>query len=170
MLISGLSCFNVIYILSVSFQIAGALLLFFYSISAKRESVIRRFVGKGLLTRQGDVVEYNQDAYKKEYFLAYLNKISFALIAGGYLTNVFGSIENMCKALALVGVLLFTPLVMFLSIRVASFLVSHLKANDKITNKDLKDFDIKPDVDFITSEEIDQILENAKNAVDNKQI
>lgn len=168
MLISNLSCFNVIYILSVSFQVAGSLLLLSYSLSAKRKLVIRRFAGKGLLTRRGDVVEYNQDAYKKEYFLAYLNKISFGLIAGGYLMNVFGSAENICKTLAFVGILLFTPLIMFLSIRVASFLVSHLKADDKITNKDLKDFGIKPDMDFATSEDIDQIFENAMNAVNNE--
>lgn len=169
MSISCLSIFNVIYIFSISFQIAGALLLLLYLVSTKRENVIRRFVGKGLLTRKGDMVEYNQDAYKNEYHIAYLNKLSFLLIAVGYLISIFGCIESVNKLLVLAGILLSTSLIMFLSVKGTSFLVNRLKSNDKITNKDLKDFDIKPDVDFITSEEIDLLWKNVKDTVDKEK-
>ncbi|WP_295054787.1 hypothetical protein [uncultured Fibrobacter sp.] len=168
MSISNLSIFNVIYIFSASFQIAGALLLLLYSVSTKRELVIRRFVGKGLLTRKGDVVEYDQEAYKNEYHMAYLNKLSFLHIAVGYLINIFGCIEGVNKGLVVVGILLSTILVMFLSVKGTSFLVNHLKACDKITNNDLKDFGIKPDMEFMTSEDIDLLWENAKNEVAKK--
>ena len=164
MSINSLSTANIIYILSISFQITGALLLLFYSTSAKREAIIRRFVGKGLLTREGDKVEYNQEAYKNEYVLAYLNKFSFGYIAGGYLLNVFINTENECKWLVVICILLLTPLIMFFSLKGISFLVSYLKRNDKITNEDLKAFDIKPDMDLMTSEDVDQLLENAWNA------
>lgn len=163
-LTTSLSTDNIIYILSISFQIAGALLLLVYSTSAKRESIIRRFVGKGFLTRQGDKVEYNQDAYEKEYFLTYSNKLSFGYIAGGYLLNVFGDTENACKWFVVICILLLTPLIMFFSLKGISFLVSYLKKNDKITNEDLKVFDIKPDMEYMTSEDVDQLLENAWNA------
>lgn len=161
MSISNISVFNIIYILSISLQIAGALLLLFYSTSTKRGSIIRRFVGKGLLTRKGDILDYNQDAYRNEYILAYLNKLSFGYIAIGYLINVFGNTENVCKGLVVTSILFSSALIMFLSVKGTSFLINCLKANDKITNKDLNDFGIKPDVDFMTAEDIDQLWENA---------
>lgn len=164
---TSLSTDNIIYILSISFQIAGALLLLVYSTSAKRESIIRRFVGKGLLTRQGDKVEYNQDAYEKEYFLTYSNKLSFGYIAFGYLVNVFGNIENACKGIVFISILLCTVLIMVVSIKGLSFFVKHFKEKDKITNDDLKTFDIKPDMDLMTSENVDQLFENAWNATSN---
>ena len=144
-------------------------MLLLYSVSTKRELVIRRFVGKGLLTRDGDKVEYNQEAYKNEYHMAYLNKFSFLLIAVGYLINIFGRIEGINKVLVLIGILLSTSLIMFLSVKGTSFLVNHLKANDKITNNDLKDFGIKPDVEFMTSEDVDLLWKNAQDAVDNEK-
>lgn len=165
MSITNLSTANIFYIISISLQIAGALLLLVYSTSAKRESIIRRFVGKGLLTRQGDKVEYNQEAYKNEYVRAYLNKFSFGYIAGGYLLNVFGDTENACKWLVVICILLLTPLIMFFSLKGISFLVSYLKRNDKITNEDLKAFDIKPDMEYMTSEESSQLWKNAKKKI-----
>ena len=101
--------------------------------------------------------------------MAYLNKFSFLLIAVGYLINIFGRIEGINKVLVLIGILLSTSLIMFLSVKGTSFLVNHLKANDKITNNDLKDFGIKPDVEFMTSEDVDLLWKNAQDAVDNEK-
>ena len=165
----NLSSENILYIISISFQIAGALLLLSYSTFPKRETVIKRFIGKGLLTREGDIVKYNHDAYKNEYFPVYLNKLSFGYIAGGYLLNIFGNIENACKWLVFICVLFSSALIMLVSIKGSSFLVKLLKANDRITNDDLKKFNIKPDVEYMTSEETIQIWENAKRAALNDE-
>ena len=88
MLVDHLPMSALAYIFSISLQIAGALLLLIYSISTKRESVIRRFVGKGLLARQGERLDYDEKAYKEEFCRAYLNKFSFGFIAFGYLLGV----------------------------------------------------------------------------------
>ena len=87
---------NFFYIISVSFQIAGALLLVLFSISTKRDSVIRRFVGNGIITKDGDskILDYNENAYKEEYRRAFLNKYSFGCILLGYMLSIWGEIED----------------------------------------------------------------------------
>ena len=170
MFVGQLSMSALAYIFSISLQIAGALLLLIYSISTKREAVIRRFVGKGLLAREGERLEYNEKAYKEEFCRAYLNKFSFGYIALGYLLGVWGNSGNICAWNLTVGIILIVFLVMFITIKVVYFLVGHSKTvNKRIENKDLLELGIKPDVDCVTSEEIDQLFEKDWDSVEDSQ-
>ena len=46
--------YTIIYILSISFQLAGALLLMIFALSTKREKIIQQFAGKGLIYRDNN--------------------------------------------------------------------------------------------------------------------
>ena len=61
--------FYVIYVISISLQVAGVLLLVCYATSAKRENVIRRFFGKGIITNDSKTNEivYDEEAFFQEY-------------------------------------------------------------------------------------------------------
>ena len=77
----------IIYIFAISFQVSGTLQLLISFVSTKRDDIIRRFIGKGLLFRDNNTkkIEYDKSAYKYEYKTAYLNKCSFIYIFIGYL-------------------------------------------------------------------------------------
>lgn len=153
------------YLFSVSLQIAGALLLLIYSISTKREAVIRRFVGRGLLARQGEKLDYDENAYKEEFCRAYLNKFSFGYIAFGYLLGVVDKSSEVGVWELIIGIFLLAFFVMFFTIKGVNFFVEHSRnVNRKIENEDLLKLGVKPDIDYMTSDEVDQLWNDAWNS------
>ena len=73
----------VIYILSISFQVAGALLLMVNALSTRRDRVIHRFASHSLIYRDNNTgeLEYDKEALKGAFKEAYLSKFAFAEIA-----------------------------------------------------------------------------------------
>lgn len=57
----------IVYIISISLQVAGALLLIAYGISTKRDDVIKRLFGNGIIHRDNDTneISYNEKAFFK---------------------------------------------------------------------------------------------------------
>lgn len=150
----------VIYILAISLQVSGALLLVIFSASTKRDEIIKRFVGKKLMYREGDdgKLNYDEQAYKEEFKVALLNKLSFVYIALGYLLGVWGENGKTSKVLTTILVILSTIIIMFLSIIFIDLhLIKSKNIAREITNEDLKRLNIEPTVQFASENEIDDL-------------
>ena len=162
----------IIYILAISLQVSGALLLILFSASTKRDEIIRRFVGKELMSRDGDDGEltYDEQAYREEFKVAFLNKISFVYIASGYLFGVWGEIENASKLLSTFFIAIVTMTIMSISIFGITFYIKKSKnVGRKITNDDLKRLNLEPTITSISEKDIAEMWdecpsENEKNS------
>lgn len=157
---------SVIYIVAISFQLAGALLLLLYSISAKRENVIRRFASKCLIYRDNNTneIQYDKEALKSSFRDAWLNKLSFGLIALGYLIGIFGEIGQTDKLLIFPYVVILTELIMFASYFMVICIIKYSsKVNKELSNDELNTLGIKPDIENCNNEEL---LEDFKDVLD----
>ncbi len=151
----------VIYIIAISFQLSGALLLVFYSISTKRKNVIKRFAGKCLIYRDNNTNEitYDKDALKIAFRDAWLNKIAFALIALGYFFGVFGEIDEKNKNLIALVIGLLTVMIMILSYFIVTCIIKYSSnINKELSNGELSELGIEPDIESLSNKEIDDII------------
>ncbi len=96
------------------------------------------------------------NTYKKMY----LNRISFCYIALGYFLGVFGNIDHYNKLLIAVFVVVLALLIIILSRCIVALVVKHSKiANIEITPKELERLGIKPSIESIPDEELNEILD-----------
>lgn len=152
---------TIIYILSISLQVAGALLLLVYASSIKRENVIKSFSGKGIIHRDENTMEisYNEDAFKEVYKTVFLNKCAFAFIALGYFFGVFGAIEWESKLLVGIIIVALVLIIIVATLFVANQFILHSKeVNKKITNGELERLGIEPDMCNISNQTIKSLF------------
>lgn len=157
---------TIIYILSLSFQVAGALLLLFFAKSTKRENVVRNFVGNGIIKIDNNTMEldYDTNAFKENYRVAYLNKFAFLYIAIGYILGVFGCIEWKSKIVVAILIIFGTIIIMVITYACVNCLIKYLKdSNKKITNEELMKFGIKPNIGTISFDKIDAFFAKKKD-------
>ncbi len=152
----------IVYIISISLQVAGALLLVAYGISTKRDDVIKKFSGNGIILRDNDTNEifYNEKAFFQEYKMAYIGKLSFIYILSGYLLGVLGELKDteIAKDIALIIIAVVSLLIMFASNKMVEILLSKSNKASKITNEDLERIGIEPDMQNIPSSEIEKMF------------
>lgn len=151
---------KMIYVISISLQLAGSLLLMMNALSTNRKKVIQRFAGKGIISRDNDTkkINYNTLAFKEIYKEAYLTKISFSFIAIGYFLSVFGSIENINKIYLVVYIVIVTMIIMVVAYFVVNIILKYSKkVNKDIDDEELKTIGIEPDFQNISSETINEL-------------
>lgn len=149
-----------IYVISISLQVAGSLLLMMNSLSTNRKKVIQRFAGKGIISRDNNtkMIDYNKIAFKEIYKDAYLTKISFAFIAFGYFLSVFGSAEDINKMYLAVYIAIITIAIMLIAYWVVNLILKHSKkVNKDINNDELETIGIEPDFQNISNKEINKL-------------
>lgn len=150
------------YILAISFQIAGAIQLAVYSMSAKRENVVKRFVQKtSLINKDGDTneLDYDDNAFFDEFKLAWFNKISFSYIAIGYIIGIWGDLEDYNKFCSLLWII---SIVIFIMI-ISHCFINKINKPDKITNDELEKLGLSPDISSVSEKEIDELFnDNSK--------
>lgn len=152
------------YVIAVSFQVAGALLLLLYNVSSKRKDIIKNFAStKGCIKVQGTEVEYDKPRLKEIFKLAYINKMSFGYIVVGYIVGVFGKIgDNTYVPSIILGIVVFAFIFISMGIKIPErILLSKEKRNGNffdITNDDIKELNIKDTINYATIEDIDNII------------
>lgn len=149
------------YIFAISFQVAGALQLLVFFVSTNRDDVIKRFAGKGFISRDGNTkkVSYDKASFLAEFKTAWLSKIAFGLIAIGYLLGIWGSVEDDKKFLAFFLIVAITAIVLFLShFLVHIYITKSKKINAEITNDELERLKIEPAIESISDSEIQALL------------
>ena len=145
------------YIISISLQIAGALLLVIFAISTKRRKVVERFVNKDMVFEDGNTneISYNKEELKQTFKVAYLSKLSFFYIALGYLVGIWGEnkeLSNITITIAIIGV---TAIIMLASYFIVEQILKYSKkVNKKLTCKELKEYGINSTMVSISNKEI----------------
>lgn len=146
-----------VYIFSISFQVAGAMILLLFTLSTKRLEIIKRFSGTGMIFRDGDTGElsYNENEFVNTFREGYLNKFAIAYIAIGYFAGVFGEIGQNNRILVSFCVVTFTALLLMLTCHlVERVLKKSTVVNARITNEELEQAGIEPDMESISEEEM----------------
>lgn len=151
------------YILSISLQVAGALLLMFFSLSAKREQIIKRFVNKNFIIRnENEELEYDEGELKSTFRTAYLSKFSFGYIALGYILGIFGDINDSILY-TIIGIILGTIVLMVIAYWITSIILKHSKnANQELTKEELANYGLEPNMTAISEKEIQEIWDEMK--------
>ena len=142
-----------IYAVAISFQISGALLLLFYNISTSRKHIVKGFAQKSIIIR-----EENEEALKKCFKNAWINKIAFILIVLGYILGVFGEIGKVNKILVVVLILIITSIVIFISHLIVSFLIKILPSvNKELTDDEINEIGGEVDIETMSSKDVEEI-------------
>lgn len=155
-----------IYVLSVSLQVAGALMLMINSLSTKRAKVIQRFAGHTLIWRDNNTneISYDEEVFKDTYKEAYLSKFAFLYIAMGYFMGIFAIIDVESKVMIAVGVVILTIAFIVLAYLVVRLILKYnKKITCKITNEELEELGIEPDIENISNDEIEKMWNEALN-------
>ncbi len=154
--------YSMIYVLSISFQVAGALMLMLFSISTKRLDVIRTFAKSHVIMRNGDTKElsYNHDAFVETFSTAYFSKFSVAYISFGYILGVFGDIEESSRWKAVAGIIAATSVLVLSTQLIVKKLLKKEMVQKRITNEELVRAGVEPDQKSISTKEIDQSFED----------
>lgn len=155
-MMSGMSI--ILYALSISLQVAGALLLIIFSLSTKRRDIIRSFAKSHIIARDGNtkLLSYNHEAFVETYRIAYFSKVSVAFIAVGYLIGVFGDIGTGNRLLAAVSIIALTAVLIAITVLLVNKLVRNVS---KITNEELKAAGAEPDMESISKDEVDALFD-----------
>ena len=115
-----------------------------------------------MIFRNGDNGElsYNENEFVNTFREGYLNKLAITYIAIGYFLGVFGEIGQNNKVLIAFCVITFTAIILMLTCySVERFLKKASIVNARITNEELKQAGIEPEMESISEEEIFNICQ-----------
>lgn len=151
-----------IYIFSISFQVAGAIILLLFTLSTKRLEIIKRFARTGIIFRDGDTKElsYNEEEFINTFREGYLNKFAVMYIAIGYFVGVFGEIGQSNRILIAFCVIIFTTILLMLTRNIIERILKKSSiVNVRITNEEMRQVGIEPDMESISREEIEKQIQ-----------
>lgn len=149
----------VIYCISISLQLAGALVLLINGLSTRKDDIVKSFAVKNIIIQNGNTKELNDlsQAINKKLENAYYNRAAFTCLATGYILGVFGNINEIYNKFHVsIFILFITFVIMFMIKSIIKWMMK--KANFRVTPEELEELDIKPDLVSISNEEIDEIF------------
>ena len=148
-----------LYILSLAFQVAGAVLLIIkYCGKTKQRIISEYFPGSNVIERDdNDMVHLEKKKVQECVKRIYDNRISFAYIAIGYVLSVFGESSNSSKVEISFYMIFFT-ITLILVERIISSTFARLLYR---TDIEMKYSEIEDIADtFVTEKEIDEMFDD----------
>ena len=147
-----------IYILSISFQVSGGLILLLWSFGRTKEKVFQLyFPGSNIVERdENNKVCLDKKKLRKKAVNIYMNRFAFICLIIGYGLSLFGDISdyNILKALCIIGI-------ESIFIILISIIISNVLSIIYFRKDEYIDFDNLEDVDTFTSDaEISSILDH----------
>ncbi len=147
-----------IYILSISFQVSGGLILLLWSFGRTKEKVFQLyFPGSNIVERdENNKVCLDKKKLRKKAVNIYMNRFAFICLIIGYGLSLFGDISdyNRWKALCIIGI-------ESIFIILISIIISNVLSIIYFRKDEYIDFDNLEDVDTFTSDaEISSILDH----------
>ena len=147
-----------IYILSISFQVSGGLILLLWSFGRTKEKVFQLyFPGSNIVERdENNKVCLDKKKLRKKAVNIYMNRFAFICLIIGYGLSLFGDISdyNRWKALCIIGI-------ESIFIILISIIISNVLSIIYFRKDEYIDFDNLEDVDKFTSDaEISSILDH----------
>lgn len=117
-IIYGLSLKNVWYILAISFQLAGALLLIcHYMRNTEKQIKGSYFSQDAIVKTENGKVKLRKEKVRTKAEEIYINRIAFAYIAIGYFIGIFGDIEDRNRGLIVFLIAIMTILLMTIGLK-----------------------------------------------------
>lgn len=146
-----------LYILSLAFQVAGAVLLIIkYCGKTKQRIISEYFPGSNIIERDDDdMVHLEKEKVQECVKRIYDNRISFAYIAIGYVLSIFGESTNRSKA-EIMFYMIFSTIALILVEKIISSIFARLlyRADLEMNYSEIEDI-----ADTVmTRKEIDEIL------------
>lgn len=150
----------VFYIVAVALQLSGSIILLIGSFSTKRSKVICEFSKKGLIERDNDTndIFYDKEAFCDEFYKPIINKSAFLLLSTGYLLSIFGHMERESRLLTSVYVIVLSIIIVGLSVCISRKIARNFSKED-ITNKELTELNITPNLENISNKELDNMFD-----------
>lgn len=151
-----------IYMVAISFQLAGALLLLVNSSSTKRSNLVKGFAKGKMIFRDGNTKKlfYSKEAFVAICQNAYLNKSAFLYISIGYFLGVFGEIDSKDKFVVALCVIILAAVEIAMAYILSKQICKHSENIKKeITNDELLILGLEPDAESISTQRIDEIVE-----------
>lgn len=153
-------CEYIAYIMAISMQFTGSILLLIYFVSTDRKSVIKRFTGIGVIERCGEKISYNEEAFFNEFKSAYLNKAAFFCIVLGYILGVFGEVGERSRIYTVITVILISIMLILIVKYGIEFFVKHNQTTtQRITSKELDELGVQSHLNIASNDEFDEFLE-----------
>ena len=149
-----------IYVLSISFQVGGGLILLLWSFGRTKEKVIQSyFPGSNIVERdENNKVCLDKKRLRKKAVEIYMNRFAFICLIIGYGLSLFGDISdyNRWKALCFIGIE--SIVIILISIIISNVLsIIYFRKDESI------DFDKLEGVDTVpTTAEMNIIIDNLK--------
>ena len=150
-----------LYSIALSFQITGSILFIAYSSSLCRISIIRSFAVNSFITKDGNTkkIDYNHDAFVSEYRKAYFSKITFIYLLAGYILSIFCSLKEYDKCCVAALVAVFTGILYLCTkLIIEKYCLTQADVVNPITSEELTNLGISPNMEKISSEEIETIF------------
>ena len=152
---------NWAYIISLSFQLSGSLVVLIYNIGISRASIIKSFRSTAVIARDGETNEISDvtNAIKDRFRQAYVNSAAFVQLLVGYFVGLFAEKTDTEICSVLCAIAISTLVLLCLSLLIVRLCMRRDKVTRNITDEELKSYDIKPDIESLSKKEVDDIFE-----------
>lgn len=152
---------QIIYLLSISFQLSGALILIFFCWGNIEQKVLSKvFSANSIMERNYEnKVTIKRDKLFRAYKEVWLNRTAFILLGLGYLLGVFGSNEGSNLWFSCILLMFGSVVMMIIGNKIATIIAKKASTHDK--EYDYEDLCSKIDVTVSTNiinDEIDELL------------
>lgn len=146
---------SILYILSVSCQVAGALILLLWACGNTKQRIINKYYPEAVkATRDdNDNMVMKKEKIRECVVDIYMNRFSFFCIAVGYFLAIFGVLTTK-RSIAVVGICVTTTIVIIFGIFVSKMMARLLYRKDIMININEVGHDITTPM---TEKEIDEI-------------
>ena len=151
----------IFYVIAISLQLSGAILLLFSSLSTKRSKIVKEFAQSKIITEDSNTKDifYNNQSFMAAWENVHQNRFAFAYISVGYLAGIWGEISNEQRCKALVYVSILSTLIIVSSRLVIKQILKHSRrANKSITNDELTALGVEPATGSIEIDKIADIM------------
>lgn len=125
---------QVLYLLSLSLQVSGALILILFCWGNTERRVLNTiFSANANVHREDDdTVIISREKLVRAHENVLLNRTAFILIAIGYLISLFGSNEGICAWVGLITVLIASAILVFIGVMTVRFIAKVCNRKDKV--------------------------------------
>lgn len=129
---------QIIYILSVAFQLSAGIILLLNNINTNKTNVVEKYYNN---TRfYGECTSEDEQKISSILKEAYLNRCAFCMLIIGYGSSVFGDKGNLCNLFALIAIIFFAVIIML----VCQYISDRISKKDTILSKYKKEIQEHP--------------------------
>ena len=149
---------NIVYILSVSFQIVGSIALLVHAFPIRKRDFVSTFFMNSFSVREGDEIRYNHELFVGQCRKTYLTFLSVFCLLCGFVLQIFVS-KNNDEPLVLFIAILICSMIIYGAIYFISYQLAQWIWEKPITGKELEQYGIKTNINFLTKKELVDMLE-----------